>query len=120
MSKEIRIPSGDSRILKFEARNSSDNSWMSSSELSTWNISFETENFLKTSVNNPSEIYTSSDPDIESSIYINVLLLSTETDLIFRRCERDRKAHYKLSLYKGDSPPSIITGSMGDLIFIEE
>jgi hypothetical protein len=120
MSKEIRIPSGDSRILKFEARNASDNNWMDSSELSTWNISFETESLLKTSVDNPSEVYTSQDPSIDDSLYINVLLLSTETDHIFRRCGRDRKAHYKLSLYKENNPPVIVTGSMGDLIFIEE
>jgi len=120
MSKVIRIPIGDSRILKFEARNADDGSWMTAAELALWEISFQTEDLFKTSVDNPSEVYLTQDSEIQDSQYINVLLLSTETDSLGRRCNRDQMVHFKLSLYKTDSPPVITTGAMGDLIFVDE
>ena len=120
MSKQIRIPMGDSRILKFEARDADTGGWMTAAELALWEISFQTEDLFKTSVANPSEVYTSTDAEIADSLYINILLLSTETDSIGRRCNRDQLVHFKLSLYKDDAPPVITTGAMGDLIFVDE
>ena len=118
MSDSIRIPKGDSRTLVFDAIDGSTGNYITAAELATWNIQFWTENFVKNSVDEPLQVYTQAGDGDE--MFIKVELLSTETDPTGNDCVRDLLLHYKLSLYKDDNPPLVITGSAGDLVFTEE
>lgn len=113
LAEGIRIVKGDSRVLQFKALDKDTGLYIEQSVLDEYDVLFDAEDFSKTTVNQPTEIRKDVDGDGNPIILIE--LKSSETNPSGKSL-----LHYTLTLYKAADVTIKITGSTGDLIFVDE